>query len=107
MALVNETQILDFCENIIPPAPPDASQAQIEARNQVVTDSIPVYTKLFEYIVDFIEIQNVKVNTGGLLPEVPTVAPADGGATLHTATNYPNINNATLSQNNDGKGLVK
>jgi len=62
---------------------------------------------IVKHIKDEMEIKNISVTTGVLLPLIPTVTPQDGGSTLFSATLKPSIDSKTLSQNNSGKGLVE
>ena len=106
MGLVDETQIKELAESIVP-AIVDPSPEQTQARNDAVASVQNLTDKIMGYIVKNLEINKLTVATGSLLPETPVLLAMDGGAVLHASTNLPSINGQTLTQNNDGKGLIK
>jgi hypothetical protein len=106
MALIESSQLNALAESIVPAIPDNPSTVQIDARNVSVASVKDLCQKICQYIIDNLEINGIKVDTGSLLPDAPTVTPQDGGATLFSSTLKPSINDQDLTQSNDGKGLV-
>ena len=106
MALIDSDQLDALAESIVPAAPAGASDEQTAARAASYANVRDLSEKILQYIVDQIEIQGVSVDTGALLVPPPIVTPGDGGATLYGGTLLTDLNAKTLTQDNDGKGLV-
>lgn len=106
MALINDTQLTALAEDIVPALPGTPTAEQIAARELAVTNIKSLCQKLMQYVIDYLEIKGITIDTGTLLTPPPVVTPTDGGATLFTSQLLPSLNSQTLTQNNDGKGLV-
>jgi len=65
------------------------------------------YTAMLNYIIANLEINGVEIDTAALLsaPTALTPVPNDGGAVV-SAQMVGNADGSTLSQNNDGTGLI-
>jgi hypothetical protein len=108
MALIVATQLKALAESIVPALPASPSAEQIAARNAAVANTEDLVTKMCQYLVAQLEIKGVQVDTGTLhAAATPTVTPQDGGVTLYNSQLKPDVNNQTLNQNNDGKGLIE
>ncbi len=107
MALIVPSQLDALAESIVPALPTNPNPTQTAARAAAIAQTKDLAQKMFQYIVDQIEVKGVSVDTGTLHAAAPpTVAPQDGGLVLYNSQLKADVNSKTLTQNNDGKGRV-
>ncbi len=106
MALIVATQLKALAENIVPALPASPSAEQTAARNAAVANTEDLVTKVCQYLVDQLEVKGVSVNTGTPIVPPGAVTPGDGGLVLYATQLTADLNNKSLDQDNDGKGLV-
>jgi hypothetical protein len=106
MALIVGSQLDALAEDIVPALPTNPNPTQTAARIAAVAQTKDLVTKVCQYIVDQLEIKGVSVNTGTPIVPPGTVAAGDGGLVLYATQLTADLNNKSLDQDNDGKGLV-
>lgn len=111
MALINAGQLTALAEDIVPAAPGGASPEQIAARDEAVAQVKDMAQKIFQYMIDYMEVKGVEVTLDTSLNTVFTAGvpvPTDGGTALQTAWKAATTGGAAddATQKNDGTGLI-
>lgn len=77
------------------------------AINKLKSDMSVTYTSIVDYIISNMEIKGLTVSATGVIdtPTPPVPVPMDGGAAILT-TMISNTATKSLTQNNDGTGLI-
>jgi hypothetical protein len=112
MALIDSGQLDTLAEDIVPALPPDPSQEQIAARDAAVDQVKTLATKIFEYMIQYMELKLIKTTLDQSLNTIFSAGvpvPTDGGAALKAAWIAATAAGAKddATQNNDGTGLIE
>ncbi len=114
MALVVDSQLDALAEDIVPPLPAEPTPEQTAGRAQAVAETKTLCQKIFQYMVNQMEIKGVTVDldAGNRTLETFVTGVGSNGGSLNSAVPSPvsgsvkDSKASTSTQNNDGKGRV-